>query len=105
MASSAAGAAAVTDTSKVDAHERPDRWKKVVAPMVGTLYRSPSPDAAPYVEVDDSVEEAQTVCIVEAMKLMNEIPMEERGVIKEIGVENGEAVEYGQVLFWYEPLG
>jgi len=98
-------APAASDASKVDAHERPDSWKKVVAPMVGTVYRSPSPDAAPYVEVDDSVDESQTLCIVEAMKLMNEIPMEERGVIKEIAVENGEAVEYGQVLFWYEPLG
>ncbi|HEY3373862.1 MAG TPA: acetyl-CoA carboxylase biotin carboxyl carrier protein [Candidatus Aquicultor sp.] len=81
----------------------PSHWKKVTAPMVGTFYRSTSPDADPFVQVGDEVSEGQTLCIVEAMKLMNEIAAEEGGVIREICVENGHPVEYGQLLFVYEP--
>ncbi len=82
----------------------PDNWKSIPAPMVGTFYRSPAPDAAPFVEEGDLVEEGQTVCILEAMKLMNEIAAEEKGVVKQVLVENGHSVEYGQELLLYEPL-
>ena len=71
----------------------------VKAPMVGTFYRSPSPDAKAFVEVGQSVKEGQTICIIEAMKLMNEIETDAGGVAKAILVENGQPVEYGQPLF------
>jgi acetyl-CoA carboxylase biotin carboxyl carrier protein len=72
---------------------------KITSPIVGTFYRSPSPDKAPYVEEGDKVSENTTVCIVEAMKLMNEIQAEASGEIVKIYVENGQPVEYGQPLF------
>jgi acetyl-CoA carboxylase biotin carboxyl carrier protein len=71
----------------------------VKAPMVGTFYRSPSPDAKPFVEVGQTVKEGQTICIIEAMKLMNEIEADASGVVKAVLVENGQPVEYGQPLF------
>jgi acetyl-CoA carboxylase biotin carboxyl carrier protein len=71
----------------------------VTSPMVGTFYRAPSPGADPFVQVGDTVKEGQTICIIEAMKLLNEIESDLSGVIKEILVENGQAVEYGQPLF------
>jgi acetyl-CoA carboxylase biotin carboxyl carrier protein len=71
----------------------------VKAPMVGTFYRSPSPDAKAFVEVGQSVKEGDTICIIEAMKLMNEIEADASGVVKAILVENGQPVEYGQPLF------
>jgi acetyl-CoA carboxylase biotin carboxyl carrier protein len=71
----------------------------VKAPMVGTFYRSPNPGAAPFVEVGQTVKEGDPLCIIEAMKLLNEIEADKSGVIKEILVENGEPVEYGQPLF------
>jgi acetyl-CoA carboxylase biotin carboxyl carrier protein len=71
----------------------------VKAPMVGTFYRSPSPDAKPFVEVGQTVKEGDTICIIEAMKLMNEIEADASGVVKAILVENGQPVEYGQPLF------
>jgi acetyl-CoA carboxylase biotin carboxyl carrier protein len=82
-----------------------DRLVKVVSPMVGTFYRAPAPDADPYVEVGDRVDAGQTVCIIEAMKLMNEIESEVRGRVAKIAVENGQPVEYGQVLFLIDPQG
>jgi acetyl-CoA carboxylase biotin carboxyl carrier protein len=75
----------------------------IMSPMVGTFYRAPAPDADPYVEVGDMVEAGQTVCIVEAMKLMNEIESEARGRIIQILVENAQPVEFGQKLFLIEP--
>ena len=75
----------------------------VRSPVVGTFYRSPSPDDPPYVEVGDRVEAGQTLCIIEAMKLMNEIEAETSGIVREILVDNGQPVEYGQVLFRIEP--
>ena len=69
------------------------------APMVGTFYRSSGPDAAPFVEVGQAVKTGDTLCIIEAMKLMNEIEADISGVIKAIQVENGQAVEYGQPMF------
>jgi acetyl-CoA carboxylase biotin carboxyl carrier protein len=69
------------------------------APMVGTFYRSPSPDAKHFVEVGQTVKEGQTICIIEAMKLMNEIEADASGLVKAVLVENGQPVEYGQPLF------
>jgi len=71
----------------------------VKAPMVGTFYRSPSPDAKAFVEVGQAVKEGEVICIIEAMKLMNEIDSDAAGVVKAILVENGQPVEYGQPLF------
>ena len=71
----------------------------VKAPMVGTFYRSPSPDTKPYVEPGQSIKQGETICIIEAMKLMNEIESDATGVVKAILVENGQPVEYGQPLF------
>jgi acetyl-CoA carboxylase biotin carboxyl carrier protein len=71
----------------------------VTAPMVGTFYASSSPGAAPYVQVGDRVSEGDTLCIIEAMKMMNQIEADVSGVIKSIRVQNGEPVEYGQTLF------
>jgi len=75
----------------------------ITSPMVGTFYRAPAPDAPPYVEVGDTVKPGTVVCIVEAMKLMNEIESEVSGTIAEILVENETPVEYGQELFLIEP--
>ncbi|TSE37909.1 Biotin carboxyl carrier protein of acetyl-CoA carboxylase [Tepidimonas fonticaldi] len=71
----------------------------IKSPMVGTFYRAPSPGAKPFVEVGQAVKEGEPVCIIEAMKILNEIEADRAGVIKEILVENGQAVEYGQPLF------
>lgn len=84
--------------------ERPATWKTVTSPMVGTFYRSPSPGAAPFVEVGDSVAEGQTLCILEAMKLMNEIAADEPGIVREVAATDAQPVEYGTVLFYYEPV-
>ncbi|HEX7239784.1 MAG TPA: acetyl-CoA carboxylase biotin carboxyl carrier protein [Longimicrobiaceae bacterium] len=73
------------------------------SPMVGTFYRSPAPEAPSYVEVGTRVSKGQTLCILEAMKLMNELEADYSGVTREICVENAEPVEYGQVLFRIEP--
>ncbi len=76
---------------------------EVTAPMVGTFYRAPAPDAEPFVKEGDKVEVGQVLCIIEAMKLMNEIKSEVSGVVEKILVENGQPVEYGQVLFLIRP--
>ena len=78
--------------------------KEVKSPMVGTFYRSASPDTDSYVEVGDVVNKGDVLCIVEAMKLMNEVKAEFGGRIGEIPVENAEAVEFGQTLFLIEPV-
>ena len=80
-----------------------DRLLAVTSPMVGTFYRAPAPDADPYVEVGTPVEVGQTVCIVEAMKLMNEIESDVKGRIVQILVENAQPVEFGQKLFLVDP--
>ncbi len=74
-------------------------YKEVVSPMVGTFYRAPSPDSAPYVMEGQEVAEETVVCIIEAMKVMNEIKAEIKGEIVEVLVENGTAVQFGQPLF------
>jgi acetyl-CoA carboxylase biotin carboxyl carrier protein len=73
--------------------------REIVSPMVGTFYRSASPDGAPFVDVGKSVTEDAVVCIIEAMKVMNEIKAETSGVIAEVVAENGKPVQFGQVLF------
>jgi len=75
----------------------------ITSPIVGIFHRSPSPEAPPYVEVGSVVKKGQVLCIVEAMKLMNEIESDTDGVVVEILVENGQPVEYGQPLFLIEP--
>ncbi|HAN46304.1 MAG TPA: acetyl-CoA carboxylase, biotin carboxyl carrier protein [Cyanobacteria bacterium UBA8156] len=77
---------------------------EVVSPMVGTFYRAPAPDEPPFIEVGDTVRKGQTVCIVEAMKLMNQIEAEVTGRVVEIVVQNAQPIEYGQVLMRVEVL-
>ncbi len=95
-APAAAPAAAAAPAEALDASQE---GHVVKAPMVGTFYRSPSPDAKVFVEVGQAVKEGDTICIIEAMKLMNEIEADASGVVKAILVENGQPVEYGQPLF------
>lgn len=80
------------------------RAAEIKAPMVGTFYRAPSPEAPPYVEAGQIIEPGQVICIIEAMKLMNEIKSEIKGKILEIIVDNAEPVEFGQAMFIIEPL-
>lgn len=75
----------------------------VMSPMVGTFYRSPSPDVDPFVKVGDHVRKGDTLCIIEAMKIMNEVEAEVSGVVLDIQVDNAQPVEYGQTLFLIEP--
>jgi acetyl-CoA carboxylase biotin carboxyl carrier protein len=77
---------------------------EIKSPMVGTFYRAPNPEAPPYVEVGQQIEPGQVICIIEAMKLMNEIKSEIKGKILEILVDNAEPVEFGQSLFLIDPL-
>ncbi|MFH1459582.1 MAG: acetyl-CoA carboxylase biotin carboxyl carrier protein [Candidatus Omnitrophota bacterium] len=81
-----------------------DNFIEIKAPMVGTFYTAPSPDASPFVSVGSTLEIGQVVCIIEAMKLMNEIKSEVKGIVKEILIENADPIEFGQVLFKIEPL-
>ena len=81
------------------APEEDENYEVIKSPMVGTFYTSPSPDSDPYVRIGDQVGEDTVVCILEAMKVMNEIKAEVRGKIVDILVENAEPVEYGQALF------
>jgi acetyl-CoA carboxylase biotin carboxyl carrier protein len=81
------------------ASQEPPKGNVVKSPMVGTFYRSPSPGAKPFIEIGQVVKPGDTLCIIEAMKLLNEIEAEVAGEVKEILAENGQAVEYGQPLF------
>ena len=76
----------------------------IKSPMVGTFYRAPAPDAPPFVEPGQTIEVGQVICIIEAMKLMNEIKAEARGRVVEIPIQNGDPVEFGQPLFILEPV-
>ena len=95
----AAGAAPAAPAPAVPAEPTGHTLK---SPMVGTFYRSPSPGAPPFIEVGQSVAKGQTLCIIEAMKLLNEIESDAAGVVKAILVESGQPVEYGQPLFLIE---
>jgi len=97
-AASAATGSADSAASALDE----DRHDYVTSPFVGTFYRAPSPDGDPFVDIGDSIVTGQVLCIVEAMKLMNEIESEATGTIVEILVENGKPVEYGDRLFRIE---
>ncbi len=93
-----------SSVSPVENVSAPEAGTAITSPIVGTLYRSPSPDAASYVEAGQVVEKGQILCIVEAMKLMNEIEAEYRCKILKICKENAQPVEYGETLFLVEPL-
>lgn len=82
----------------------PDKGQAITSPIVGTFYRAPAPDAAPFVEVGQIVEKGEVLCIVEAMKLMNEIEAEFRCKIIQVSKENAQPVEFGDTLFLVEPL-
>jgi acetyl-CoA carboxylase biotin carboxyl carrier protein len=79
--------------------------KEIRSPMVGTFYKAPEPGAEPYIKVGNRVTAGQTVCIIEAMKIMNEIEAEITGVVREVNVEDSQPVEFGQVLFRVDPNG
>jgi len=98
-------AAAPATAAPAESPEAPSKTVAITSPMVGSFYRAPAPDADPYVEVGTPVDVGQTVCIIEAMKLMNEIESEVRGTIVKVLVENAQPVEYGQPLFLVEPAG
>ncbi len=98
------GAAPQAATEPVAAATKPvSKYEVITSPMVGTFYRSPSPDSEFYVEKGQFVNKGQTICIVEAMKLMNEIESDVKGKIVSILVENGQPVEYGEPLFEIDP--
>jgi len=94
-----AAAANASGAAPVAAAEKAEALKDIVSPMVGTFYRANSPDSPAFVEVGKEVSEESVVCIIEAMKVMNEIKAETKGVIAEIVAENGKPVQFGQVLF------
>ena len=100
-----APAIASAGPASVPAAAPPSRGVEITSPMVGSFYRSPGPDAAPFVEVGDRINKSTVVCIVEAMKVMNEIKADVDGEILEILVQNGEPVEFGQPLFLVRPAG
>ena len=91
-------------SSKEEVKKEETNLHIIKSPMVGTFYRAPSPESAPYVDIGHLIESGQVICIIEAMKLMNEIKSEIKGKITEILVENAEPVEFGQPLFLVEPL-
>ena len=89
----------------VDLPQKPAaKTVEIKAPMVGTFYRASSPESAPYIEVGQTIEPGQVICIIEAMKLMNEIKAEISGKVIEVLVDNAEPVEFGQPMFLIEPL-
>jgi acetyl-CoA carboxylase biotin carboxyl carrier protein len=104
-----AAGTAPTDQGRLDAGARPAapaaHLKEIRSPMVGTFYKAPEPGAEAYIKVGNRVTAGQTVCIIEAMKIMNEIEAEITGVVREISVEDSQPVEFGQVLFRVDPNG
>ena len=98
----AASAIAANGTTAVPAAVLEPEGHVVKSPMVGTFYRSPSPGAASFIELGQTVKPGDTLCIIEAMKLLNEVEAEVGGIVKQILVENGQPVEYGQPLFIIE---
>jgi len=98
-AAAAAPASATAPVAAAPAAEPEEEGFEVTSPMVGTYYAASSPGAAPYVQVGDRVNEGDTLAIIEAMKMMNQIEADVSGVIKSIRIQNGEPVEFGQTLF------
>jgi len=98
-AAAPAPTSATTATSAAEVAPAEPSGHAVKSPMVGTFYRSPTPGADSFVKIGDTVKEGQTLCIIEAMKLLNEIESDKSGVVKEILCENGQGVEFGQALF------
>jgi acetyl-CoA carboxylase biotin carboxyl carrier protein len=97
---------AATETEPAPRVEAPKaKLLEVKSPMVGTFYRAPEPGAAPYVTEGSRIEKGQILCIIEAMKIMNEIESEYTGVVREVPVADAHPVEYGQVLFRIDPNG
>jgi acetyl-CoA carboxylase biotin carboxyl carrier protein len=100
----AANAAVIEEKSPAEKSEEPTgNIHEINSPIVGTFYRAPAPDADPYIQVGDSVSPGTVLCVVEAMKLMNEIESDVSGKVVKILVENGNPVEYNQPLFFIEP--
>jgi acetyl-CoA carboxylase biotin carboxyl carrier protein len=97
-------ASALQENFIKEAEEEPQRVITITSPIVGTFYRSPNPDAPPFVEAGVKIRKGQVLCIIEAMKLMNEIESEADGILVKALVENGQPVEYGEPLFLIEPL-
>jgi acetyl-CoA carboxylase biotin carboxyl carrier protein len=95
----------VSQTVDSKATDADNNYVEIKSPMVGTFYAAPAPDASPYVALNQKIEVGQVVCIVEAMKLMNEIEAEMAGRITRVCVENAQPVEFGQVLFLIDPEG
>ena len=109
-APAANGAAAPPETkeaaeARIEAAELAKGHHIIASPMVGTFYKAPDPTSAPFVDIGDTVKKGQTLCIIEAMKLMNEIEADVDGTVVEIYVDNAKPVEYGQKLFALLPLG
>ncbi|TYP77869.1 acetyl-CoA carboxylase biotin carboxyl carrier protein [Paenibacillus methanolicus] len=103
QAAAAPQAAPAAQPSSASAAPQADNLHRIVSPMVGTFYRASSPDNPPFVSVGDRVNEKTVVCILEAMKLMNELEAEVKGEIVEVLVENGQLIEFGQPLFLVRP--
>jgi len=97
--------AAAAPAAPVPAAEPEEEGHAVTAPMVGTYYSAPTPGSPPFVQVGDRINEGDTLCIVEAMKMMNQIEADVSGTIKSIRVQNGDPVEYGQILFVIDQRG
>ena len=97
------GAASASPAAQAAVEVKKSNMIEIKSPMVGTFYRSPSPEAPAYVSVGDTINVDQVICIIEAMKLMNEIKSEVKGKIIEIQADNAEPVEFGQLLFIIEP--
>ncbi|MDP6436083.1 MAG: acetyl-CoA carboxylase biotin carboxyl carrier protein [Gammaproteobacteria bacterium] len=98
-AAPAAAEAAVPVAAPAEAPAGEPAGHKIAAPMVGTFYRSPSPEAEPFVKVGDQIEVGDTLCVIEAMKMMNQIEADRSGTVLSVEVENGEPIEFGQTLF------
>ena len=99
-----ASAASAAQAATAEAPAAQSNLKEVKSPMVGTFYKSPAPDAAPYAQVGDVIKQGDVLCIVEAMKLMNEVKAEFGGKVVEVCLENADPVEFGQVLYKIEPM-
>ncbi len=105
LSPSATAASAAPSAAPSEIRPRPlDSFVTIEAPMVGTFYRAPAPEAPPYVKEGDLIKEGQVLCVIEAMKLMNEIESKGAGRVVKILVDNGQPVEYGQPLFLIEPV-